>query len=367
MHIPPALGPPLRDLPRPPPPGRRGAQNVRSSDPPPRVPFIRTEDTEALPDPERGQPPALQRAARLCPARPGPSRSPGPGARPPLSPTSDSGAGEPARPSPARHRRAAAGAAGAGLRPGRRRPAPASCAPRGGTRGPTFPGGRRRRLPCAQSRAPSSSSSSSSAPRGRLMVPPRPPALPAARGSRWLPRDAWRRVPAGKRPGPPRWAQRASRSPASGCLQCRRSRSRSARGPGGGVPGPATPPPAPQPPPRPPRLVPPLAGPAPSRPRPPPPGPRIPPAGASRAGPAPLQAAPTFLAFGRAPFLVPLTTARMSLTLKLDPSGDSRIPTTPALGQRTARPDPSLLDVTPAPLPAPSPDCIDVSNTQGFA
>lgn len=119
----------------------------------------------------------------------------------------------------------------------------------------------------------------------------------------------------------------ASRSAAAGvprkspygrcCLQCCRSRSRPARGPGGGVPGQAAPPPAPQPPPPPPRLVPP---PAPGRPlpalgpRPPVPGPRPPPASASCAGPAPLQAAPTFLVLERAPLRVPITTAQMSLT-----------------------------------------------------
>lgn len=174
-----------------------------------------------------------------------------------------------------------------------------SCSSR--TRGQTFPAGRlararRRRLPCAKSRAPSSS-----APHGRLMVPRPTPALPAGRGSRRLPRDA-RRKESAKVPG-----GEVSRSTATGarckspsgrcCLQCCGSRSRPARGPGGGCPGPGRPAP---------RAAAPAtatapgpassAGPAPSSPRPPPPGPQTPPAGASRSVPAPLQAAPTFLA-----------------------------------------------------------------------
>lgn len=170
------------------------------------------------------------------------------------------------------------------------------------------PGAGRRRLPCAQSRAPSSS-----APHGRLMVPPpRPPRSPPPGG------------PAGSRGarggGSPRGSVRVRRggrrSPRvallSGlcCLQCSPSRSRSARGQGGGVPGPATPPPAPQPPPPPPRLVPPPASPAPSRPRPPPPGPRIPPAGASSSG------RPHIPSLRESPLPIPITTARMSLTFK---------------------------------------------------
>lgn len=158
----------------------------------------------------------------------------------------------------------------------------------------------RRRLPCAQSRTPSSS-----APQGRLMVLRPSPALPDGLGSRGVPplgfgrtlrlresaedprREASRSVEAGTR--------RKSLSSRC-CLQYCRSQSLPTRGPGEGVPG------RPQLPPPPLRLVPP---PAPVRPlpalslRPPVPGPH--PLSTPACGPSPLRAVPTFLALERPP------------------------------------------------------------------
>lgn len=82
---------------------------------------------------------------------------------------------------------------------------------------------RRHSLPCAQSRAPTSS-----APHSRLMVPRPPPALPAGRGSRRLPRDgAAEGVSGGSRegsvPGPPRSARPASGPPAAAASSAARA------------------------------------------------------------------------------------------------------------------------------------------------
>lgn len=151
-----------------------------------------------------------------------------------------------------------------------------SCSSR--THGQTSPEGRlararRRRLPCAQSRAPSSS-----APHGRLMVPRQPPALPAGRGSRRRPRDERQRETAeGPRRGsvPVHGGGRALLVAPRPLLPPVLPEPKPPRqGTGRGCPGPGCPAPraaapatatAPGPAPS--------AGPAPSRPRPPPLGP----------------------------------------------------------------------------------------------
>lgn len=206
----------LRDLPRPPPLEGGIFRIYGLATVLPRVPFFAHRTQRPHLNLKGKPPPALQRAARadaraprICPSPAQPR--PGPRELVRHSPSRTSELGELVLPAPARSLRATAGTEGAGSRA---RPAPSGSrdlsSAAAGPRDKLSPEAGRRRLPCAQSRAPSSS-----APHGRLMVPPPPPALPAARGSRWLPRDARRRVPEGKRPGPPWWARPASRSPAS--------------------------------------------------------------------------------------------------------------------------------------------------------